>query len=209
MFWFAVTGRARRSLIVPLMLSLAFFLVNARFGNFSLVIECGYFFFAGVVLSRLCQMSGARRWPILVALLAIAAGLAMTAIQGEWGFRRYGAVGTVGGALILLSFLEARAPRSLRSICAWLGETSYGVYLWHFPLQLTLILVLLPRWEPRSLAQHGWFLVLFVVIVVLVARLSYRFYELPMRDFLRRRLKRAQASSQSFPKGGDKAAAAR
>ena len=208
-FWFAVTGRARRSLVIPALMSAGFFLANQRYGNFSLVIECGYFFFAGVVLSRLCQRDWRVSWTVAIACALIAAGFAITAIQGEWGFRRYGAVGIVGGTLILMRFLEGRAPDVLRRICAWLGETSYGVYLWHFPIQLSVLLVLLPEWEPRRLAQHGWFLAIFMVVVVLVARLSYRFYELPMRDLLRKRLKPRGAAASSIAKRGDKLAEAR
>ncbi|MEO1967455.1 MAG: acyltransferase [Sphingomonadaceae bacterium] len=208
-FWFAVTGRARRSLVIPGLMSVGFFLANQRYGNFSLVIECGYFFFAGAVLSRLCQRDWRVWWPVVIAVGLIAGGIAITAIQGEWGFRRYGAVGIVGGALMVMSFVEGRTPHSIRRICAWLGETSYGVYLWHFPIQLGVLLVLLPQWEPRRLAQHGWFLAVFIVVVVLVARLSYRFYELPMRDLLRKRLKREGTVANSLVKGGDKPAAAR
>ena len=208
-FWFAVTGRARRSLVIPALMSVGFFLANQRYGNFSLVIECGYFFFAGVVLSRLCQRDWRVWWPVVIAVGLIAGGIAITTIQGGWGFRRYGAVGIVGGALMVMSFVEGRTPYPIRRICAWLGETSYGVYLWHFPIQLGVLLVLLPQWEPRRLAQHGWFLAAFIVVVVLVARLSYRFYELPMRDLLRKRLKREGTVANSLVKGGDKPAAAR
>ncbi|WP_185972984.1 acyltransferase family protein [Aeromicrobium piscarium] len=56
----------------------------------------------------------------------------------------------------------------------WVGERSYGIYLWHWPL-IVFATRLMPA-EHRVVA--GWAAVL---IAVPVAALSYRFVELPLR----------------------------
>ena len=71
----------------------------------------------------------------------------------------------------------------------WIGERSYGLYLWHWPV-FVLVVGLLPTWQPDSSvgwAASGWALggwalggIAFAV-TVLAAALSYRFIEQPIR----------------------------
>jgi peptidoglycan/LPS O-acetylase OafA/YrhL len=57
----------------------------------------------------------------------------------------------------------------------WLGEISYGVYLWHYPISLYLL-------QETSLDEYGWLLTVITVVASLaVAAASYRFVELPAR----------------------------
>jgi peptidoglycan/LPS O-acetylase OafA/YrhL len=61
----------------------------------------------------------------------------------------------------------------------WIGERSYGLYLWHWPVFI-LILGALPEW-PR-LGAGGWLLgTIALAITVTAAALSYRFVEQPIR----------------------------
>ncbi|WP_374929368.1 acyltransferase family protein [Kytococcus sedentarius] len=61
----------------------------------------------------------------------------------------------------------------------WVGERSYGLYLWHWPV-LLLMLAALPAQEEGSLGYWTLRLVA-VVITVLVAEASYRWVETPIR----------------------------
>lgn len=77
-------------------------------------------------------------------------------------------------ALLLL------ANRPLR----YLGDISFGVYLWHMPIVLLLLPKLPEDWSPLS---RFWVLLALVLpTTLLVAHFSYRFIELP---FLRRKPK--------------------
>jgi peptidoglycan/LPS O-acetylase OafA/YrhL len=61
----------------------------------------------------------------------------------------------------------------------WVGERSYGLYLWHWPV-FVLVMAALPNW-PRS-GGGGWGLAaIALVITVTAATLSYRFVEQPIR----------------------------
>lgn len=61
----------------------------------------------------------------------------------------------------------------------WIGERSYGLYLWHWPVFI-LVLGALPEW-PR-LGAGGWVLgALALAITVAASALSYRFVEQPIR----------------------------
>jgi peptidoglycan/LPS O-acetylase OafA/YrhL len=61
----------------------------------------------------------------------------------------------------------------------WVGERSYGLYLWHWPV-FVLVVAALPNW-PR-MGAAGWGLGGIAIAITLVAStLSYRFIEQPIR----------------------------
>lgn len=57
----------------------------------------------------------------------------------------------------------------------WLGERSYGVYLWHYPI------ILLMTDQNATAEPPVWMLVLQLAVTLVVAELSYRFVEQPLR----------------------------
>src|SRR6478736_3313509 len=68
-------------------------------------------------------------------------------------------------------FARALAVPPLR----WIGQRSYGIYLWHWPI----FMVLRPG---ADLEAHGWPVqVARVALTLLAAALSYRYVELPVR----------------------------
>ncbi|MGL4339414.1 MAG: acyltransferase family protein [Rhodoglobus sp.] len=95
---------------------------------------------------------------------------------------------TTQGALALVAILTALAiigattPQSWlgRALdtapVVWIGERSYGLYLWHWPV-LVLVGAALP-------AAPAWWVIptLSLVLTTLAAGLSYRFVELPIRQ---------------------------
>jgi peptidoglycan/LPS O-acetylase OafA/YrhL len=82
----------------------------------------------------------------------------------------------IWGAIVPGSFLGAAldvAP--LR----WVGERSYGIYLWHWPV-IVLLVAAFPKWQdsPTSGLLMGF---IAVAITVGAAALSYQFVERPIR----------------------------
>jgi len=73
----------------------------------------------------------------------------------------------------------------------WLGDRSYGVYLWHWPV-LVLITAAAGGSSSDAVARTGWPLgVLALAVTLVAASLSYRFVEQPLRRFGFRRSLRA------------------
>lgn len=61
----------------------------------------------------------------------------------------------------------------------WIGERSYGLYLWHWPVHL-LVIAALPEWSLAGL--EGWMLGgIALAITVPAAAVSYSLVELPIR----------------------------
>jgi len=61
----------------------------------------------------------------------------------------------------------------------WIGERSYGLYLWHWPV-FVLVTAALPLWDRTG--NGGWTLGgIALAITVVASALSYRFVEMPIR----------------------------
>ena len=62
----------------------------------------------------------------------------------------------------------------------WLGNVSYGVYMWHVPVQMTLVL-LLRKMSLEHQIFNASFLMSFLIVVVLVATVGFHLIEVPLR----------------------------
>ncbi len=161
-------------------------LLAVPFAGPSQVPACAFFFFAGVWVFRLVPLALAA--PRVTGGIALGA-FAIVTLAGEQGLlRNLAAVAGMGASLALLAALERRAGPRLRAAGQWLGDCSYGIYLWHVPLQLVLLLIFLPGPDLAQLASHIWFVPLWLGSLVLVARLSFVSFERPARMLLRQRL---------------------
>ncbi len=126
-----------------------------------------------------------RPWRTPAALAALALlGVLMLTLRESTAF-------TFRGGILLASVLTAAliatllaGPGPVRRVLelrpfAWVGERSYGIYLWHWPVIL-IVQEALPATVPDS--RLSWFSrALSLVLTVLVAAASYRWLELPVR----------------------------
>ena len=104
------------------------------------------------------------------------------------------AVAAVAGALLIASAAHPATHMSRLlawSPLVWLGQRSYGIYLWHWPVMALSrpgVDVQWPLWQLVPL-QIG--------ITLVLAELSYRFVEMPFRTGVVQRRTRALAASLS------------
>jgi peptidoglycan/LPS O-acetylase OafA/YrhL len=189
LFWVSCTVIARFGPVLALVMAIGLYFLDSYFGEYSKVFVCGFYFFAGCGLSLLRQRSWASgaSLTLIIGLLAVI-GIGGFSSGSDWAWRYLGIPGLFGALILLLANLEGRAPAPLRKGCEWLGENTYGIYLWHFPIQLVLLLSLMPGTNPAAVARNDWFLMIFVVTVLIVARISNVAFERPMRQRLRQML---------------------
>jgi peptidoglycan/LPS O-acetylase OafA/YrhL len=72
------------------------------------------------------------------------------------------------------------------------GELTYSVFLWHVPLQMIILMVMMQFDISHSIAQSPLFLLFFLVLTYSVGYVSYRWIEQPARKFLNNRFMPAQ-----------------
>lgn len=59
----------------------------------------------------------------------------------------------------------------------WIGENTYGLYLWHVPVQIALLLMI----SDKSVFATPAFLLAWLAGMMVLARLSFLFIETPLR----------------------------
>jgi len=95
-------------------------------------------------------------------------------------------------ALLLAARPQQFTSSPLRSVTTWLGERSYSIYLWHFPLILAIY-----EMGPgkRAAADDGywWRLPAILVLTLVFAHVSYQGVERPGMEWGRRLAKRVRA----------------
>ncbi|MDP3906995.1 acyltransferase [Novosphingobium sp.] len=173
---------------------IALCLLGNLFSSVSRIPNCAFYFFVGTALFRLHEWlhlrNGAGR-SLICAVLTLA-GLAALR-EGSGLAREVVAIPALtGAALLMLAAVENAAPRGLRRASSWLGDCTYGIYLWHVPMQLALMLVILPHGNPAEFTAQGWVLAAWLGAVILAARLSFIWFERPLRERLRRHAEAGQ-----------------
>jgi peptidoglycan/LPS O-acetylase OafA/YrhL len=133
----------------------------------------------------------ARRTLDTVAILALAGVVyAFVAVHvNDTGFYRGGLLALALCAAVLLATIVHPASTLGRELAhplpRWLGERSYGIYLWHWP-----VLVFTRPGVDVHLAR-GILIPLQAAATVLLAAISYRYVERPIRTGALRRLRLA------------------
>lgn len=117
----------------------------------------------------------------LLAVLALAMILAIMVIGRHWSDWMYpwGLLGVSMAAVVLVAFVirpGSLVGRALEiSPLRWMGQRSYSIYLWHWPVMLAL------QWEFNFVPNTLAIVVAALVATFLLSEISYRLVEAPMR----------------------------
>jgi peptidoglycan/LPS O-acetylase OafA/YrhL len=191
-FWIVLAILFRRGIAGSIAMMAAFATLAAN--GTSPFWLCGYFFFAGVVLF-LVQEAFKTQWPILLSIgLALCVG---GATMLSLGWDEHGLVGLpllFAGLVVLISVLDQSAWSAYGRSAQWIGDNAYGMYLWHIPLQILVLLAIDFFVIDKSIVETRVFLLSFVLSVVLVARVSYLGIERPARNAIRERFAQEPAT---------------
>lgn len=131
---------------------------------------------AGGALScvNLSQMSHSHKKALPIIGLSLIAG-AILFFTPETPWPHWGTLVPVIGAMLVIAGNQPTVLTHHR-LLQWIGERSYSLYLWHWPVYVVLVTL---EWR-----QHPWALPSGLTASIALAMLSYRFVELPSRAFL-------------------------
>ena len=201
-FWMLLPALRRMPLALSLPVALAMFALV--FGNvlppgapaealgakLATVVNCVGYFFAGVMVYG----AALKGWLTVPRLLVLAPLLALAGYEMS-GLRQHGhdaAILTGTFAVLCATLAIDLADRTdVLRLGKQLGDASYGIYLWHFPLQLALVLLVDATLGTRMAFRQPVFLFIFVGASILAGFASHRWIERPaqravMRWFDRR-----------------------
>lgn len=127
-------------------------------------------------LSKATLSTGQRGWSERVGLLLIVIAIVVFDKNTVWpGWRAV--VPVAATVLVLMAGRDSRWTGS--ALAQWLGDRSYSLYLWHWPVYVALVYVDLKS-DPLAIA-------LALVLTAALGHLSYVWVENPSRRFLERR----------------------
>lgn len=122
-----------------------------------------------------------RGWLVGASFATIALLLAVAGEDHAWTFRLGIPLVSVASAILLLAAVER--PGRLRTVLelpplTWIGQRSYGIYLWHWPV---ILIVAQDIPTNAGTSEFVWTRVWAVVVTLAIADLSFRFVETPVR----------------------------
>jgi peptidoglycan/LPS O-acetylase OafA/YrhL len=189
-FWVLLPALRRLPLAMALPVALAMFALI--FGNvlppnapaealpakITTVVNCIGYFFGGVVVYG----AALKGWLTVPRLVTLALGLALAGWSLS-GMKLHGhdAAILAGTFAVLFATLavDLTDRRDALRLGKQLGDASYGIYLWHFPLQLVLVLLVDATLGTRMVFRQPVFLVIFVGGSILAGFASHRWIERP------------------------------
>ena len=147
--------------------------------------QCLMYFLAGVSIYFAVSFSKPiTKIATLTALVPIIS-YSITAFRSRYAFI---ALLLICLAAFLDTFPITNRLRNLRIV----GELTYSVFLWHVPLQMIILMIMVQFDISKSIAQSPLFLLFFLVLTYSVGYVSYRWIEQPARKFLNNRFMPAQ-----------------
>jgi peptidoglycan/LPS O-acetylase OafA/YrhL len=92
--------------------------------------------------------------------------------------------------IVSVLILDRRLGVRLRSLEV-LGQISYGIYLWHFPLILLVVLAAVKFGVDRAVFGTPVFMIAFLGVLIAWSIVSFRYFERPVQAWVRRRLSKS------------------
>ncbi len=180
-FWLLLPALRRAALVVALAVAAltgAMVLGKAPDAD---VLTCVFYFFAGLAF-YVAMLRGfvVPRALIPLALVLIVIAVAINMAGGAAVYIRLAAIFALLSLAVGIDHLD---PSGRLRFGKTLGDASYGIYLWHFPIQLALVL-LLPN--IRAMAHQPSFLVFFIGAACLAGLASHRWIERPAQRWVMR-----------------------
>ncbi|MCF2514117.1 acyltransferase [Sphingomonas sp. G124] len=145
-------------------------------------IGCATFFFAGGLASLAPPKARRFAGPVLVAVIVIFAATGALAERAK--------IPTfllVAAPCMLVLLAQMPLPRRWHRPIQAAGNLTYSSYLLHFPLQLMLAIGVAASGLTPPLT-NPLFLAAYLGVTLTVAAISYRWFELPAQNWLRRRM---------------------
>ena len=135
------------------------------------IINCGILFFEGVIVHFIFKKFN-NTSSLIVGVLILT--LAMIG-----NFKLY--IFVPGLLMVFLSF-ERYLNNRIKIYFNFFGNLTYGLYLWHLPVQISLIILMKANNINFNVILNDIFFILYLVLVFLISTISFFFFEKKVRD---------------------------
>ena len=139
--------------------------------------DCAILFYEGVLVYFLAKT-------IKNQFLLLAFGILLYFLSIIGNFKMYIFFPSI---LLILIFFENYLNKYLSSIFCFLGNLTYGTYLWHVPIQMIIIIIIKKYNFDFSIINSNIFFIAYLTFVFTVSTVSYHFLEKKIRGYIRRK----------------------
>lgn len=181
-FWMVLPRLMKLGVIGPLV-AVTLCAVLMKTGWLARVWFCGIYFYLGCGVFVIHQ-----NWTGRSMIGSLVGQCMMVAAVGVYWIAGQGAALLLAflGLTLTVAALEETRLAAWSARWRWLGDSTYGIYLWHIPIQLIVLLILKFLNVDRSIAFSPWFFLGYISMVLLAAKVSFYWIEDPARRALRR-----------------------
>ncbi|WP_017664983.1 acyltransferase family protein [Porphyrobacter sp. AAP82] len=179
LFWLVSKPLLSRGLAGPLLLVVAAGMMLRLEVGSHFIWQCAQYFFIGSALFHVAAHHArpVRDLGAIVALMAAVCVL-MPVVAGDFRIGNFFlpfAILLVGGAALIDLGPRSAALRRVRFI----GDSTYGIYLWYVPLQIAVLLLFATLGVPAAVWQHPAMLFAYPAVCCTAGWLSFTWIEQP------------------------------
>ena len=172
-----------RRAVLPLLLCFVCLFVAMTSPKLMLFAICGFYFFAGTVLYQVAMTLREKPVSGLVTMLFFAGGTALIMrVPNSVGDPKF----FIKPIIVFLPLMAAAVLIDLRGWAKpffekskWLGDCTYSMYLWHFPVQIAVLVVLTYFGVSRDMFLSPIVLFAWIAIMIVIGRASFVYLERP------------------------------
>jgi peptidoglycan/LPS O-acetylase OafA/YrhL len=156
--------------------------------------DCLIFFYLGGLTVYVIEFVHKNNYAYYFNYMLLLVGLSLSigfAVYGIYGNRLYPSllIAAYTPILLCLSQKKVNSKSNFGSLIEIAGNSSYAVYLLHFPLQL-LVVTICSYISVKIPTQSSIFFLSYVFVSLLLASMAYYFFEKPLQDYLRMRFRK-------------------
>ena len=181
LFFFLIISFKEKRILKSILLVVIFFTLRKMSADNFLqiinvrIINCGMLFFEGVLVYYLFNK-------LKNTKLVFSIGIILFIVSIIGNFKIYIFLPSI--LIIFLSF-EDLIKENVSYFFNFLGNLTYGTYLWHVPLQILLIILIKNSGISFSIIYTKIFFLIYFSILITLSIISYHFFEKKMRYWLR------------------------
>lgn len=144
-------------------------------------------FFVGVLVYRAwCRRGRANGYATAALVVGAAVTIAVMSVKHMAGAGAYMEMASAlgGGSLLIWGCMGSRRAQIIGGSAygRWFGEISYSVFMWHFPIAVAFTLL----GASQILGTGLMLLISYLFCVVVIARASFLYLEMPAQDWVPR-----------------------